>query len=462
MLHLYTIDRKRMNVLRCVHVTKFSMAQFVIKGGKKLKGEVEIGGAKNAILKILPASILIDGHVLIDNVPDIEDVKRMSEILAAMGASVESRGPKKLRVDARAVNTFHIPPEPAKRLRSSIMFTGPLLARFGKVTFPHPGGCVIGQRPIDAFIGGFEALGATVKTDLTDKYPRYIIEGKKLRGAEYVFKNMSVTGTECLMMTAVLVPGKTILRNCAMEPEIPALADFLSSCGAKIRGAGTHTIEIEGVKVLHGGSISVMPDRIDAGSFAILAAATRSPLRIRHIVPEHISSIILTLRMMGVFVDIGRDFIDVRAPKVLKAVDIKTHEYPGFPTDLQAPFAVLASTAGGQSLIHETIYEARLFYIESLNRMGARITMCDPHRILIHGPSKLYGRDMESPDLRAGLAFVIAALVADGTSVINDIYSIERGYEKIGERLRAIGAGITRIPESVPLKMERKKTSAKK
>ena len=262
---------------------------------------------------------------------------------------------------------------------------------------------------------------------------------------------MSVTGTECLMMLATLIKGKTILRNAALEPEVSALAEFLNHCGAKIEGAGTPTITITGVTKLTGGVSHVIPDRIDASSFAILAAATRSHLTIKHIIPEHSMVVVENLRSMGVGVSIEKNMIKIIPQKNLKAVNLKTHEYPGFPTDLQAPFTVLATSAEGQSLIHETVYEGRLFYIESLNRMGASITMCDPHRIIVNGPTKLHGRDMESPDIRAGLAFIIAALMAKGTSTIDDIYPIERGYENVEKRLQAIGADIKRVGDVMPL-----------
>lgn len=423
------------------------MARFIINGGEKLKGTIEICGAKNAVLKLLPAAILCGGPVIIQNVPRIEDVNRMIELMQNLGASVatdDMATNRILRIDTRRMHSSSMSNDIAKRLRSSIVLVGPLLARFGSATFPHPGGCVIGQRPIDLFLDGFRALGATVQEHVHEQYPVYHIDGKRMRGAEYTFKNISVTGTECLMMTATLIKGKTILRNCAMEPEIAALAEFLHSCGARIHGAGTHTIEINGVKKLRGGTCTVIPDRIDAGSFAILAAATKSALTIKNAVPEHIATVLETLRSMGVTVDINGNSIIIRPPRVLRACSIKTHEYPGFPTDLQAPFAVLATQAKGIGLIHETVYEGRLFYIESLNRMGAKIIMCDPHRVLVQGATPLHGREVESPDLRAGLAFVIAALAAHGTSVIDDIYSIDRGYEDIAGRLQALGADITR------------------
>ncbi len=410
-----------------------------------MNGEVEIGGAKNSVLKILSAAILLNGKVVIKNVPDIEDVKRMIELLQNLGATVSYFDGKTISVDARTISSSAVMDDLAKRLRSSILLIGPLLARFGSVSFPHPGGCVIGQRPIDIFLDGFEALGAQIHANSNEKYPSYKIDGKNLRGADYFFRNISVTGTETLMMASTLIRGTTILRNCATEPEIFALAAFLNRCGAKIKGAGTQTIEVRGVSKLSGGVFNVIPDRIDAGSFAILAAATKSTLTIKNIIPEHIKSVLFILTRMGVGIEIQKDSVRIRPAKILRAQSIKTHEYPGFPTDLQAPFTVLATQADGQSLIHETVYEGRLFYIENLNRMGGKIIMCDPHRILVHGATQLYGRDMESPDLRAGLAFVIAGLVADGTSIIRDVYSIDRGYENIEGRLQKLGATIKRV-----------------
>ncbi len=420
------------------------MAQFIIKGGRKLTGEVEIGGAKNSVLKILSAAILLSGRVVIKNVPAIEDVRRMIELLENLGAVVSYLDEKTLSVDARTISSGVMRDDLAKRLRSSILLIGPLLARFGSVSFPHPGGCIIGQRPIDLFLDGFRALGARIHANFSGKYSTYRIDGKNLRGANYFFRNISVTGTETLMMASALIRGTTILRNCATEPEIPVLAEFLNRCGANIKGAGTHTIEIRGVSKLKGGVFNVIPDRIEAGSFAILAAATKSVLTIKNIIPEHIESVLSALICMGVGVEIRKDLVRIRPAKILRAHSIKTHEYPGFPTDLQAPFTVLATQADGQSLIHETVYEGRLFYIENLNRMGGKIIMCDPHRILVHGATKLYGRDMESPDLRAGLAFVVAGLVAEGTSIIQDVYSIDRGYENIEGRLQKLGADIIR------------------
>lgn len=421
------------------------MEKFVIRGGKSLKGEIEVGGAKNSALKILPAAVLFSEPIIVKNVPQLEDVKRMVELLKELGAGIKSEGKKTLKVDASRLKKFAIQENVAKNFRASIMLAGPILARYGEVALPHPGGCVIGKRPIDLFLEGFKAFGAKINSNPSAKTPVYKIKAQTLKPADYTFRIVSVTGTECLMLTATLIKGKTILRNAACEPEILALAEFLNQCGAKIKGAGSHTIEIEGVSRLRGGVFKIIPDRIEAGCFAILAAATNSRIRIKNVIPEHLSSLILTLKLSGVNIKSGKNYLEIVPRKILKAIDVKTREYPGFPTDLQAPYSVFATQASGKSLIHETVYDGRLFYIEDLNKMGASITMCDPHRIIVNGPTQLYGRDMESPDLRAGLAFVIAALAAKGRSVIDNVYQIDRGHERLEERLQKLGADIKRV-----------------
>src|SRR3989344_563870 len=373
------------------------MANFIVKGGKFLEGEIEIGGSKNAALPAMAASLLFKNNPEFRNLPKIEDIFRMGELL------------KKLR------ETKEIDFEVAKKIRASILLVGPALARFGKITFPHPGGCVIGARPIDAFLDGWKAMGAVVKEIPPDSsksinsIPFYELSAPSgLKGRDYTFRVPSVTGTEGLMMTAVLASGSTILRNAAMEPEIAHLAYFLNKNGADIKGAGTHTINIEGsggVLLESKYPFSAPPDRIEAGSF----------------------------------------FIFVKRSPALKAVSIKTKEYPGFATDLQAPFCVLATQARGTSMIHETIFEGRLSYIEYLNKMGAKITLCDPYRAIVNGPTPLRAWTLERPDIRAGLAFILAALLAEGESKIGNIYQIDRGYEAIDERLRSIGADIKRM-----------------
>lgn len=420
------------------------MAYFIIRGGKKLKGEIEVRGAKNSVLKAMAASLLFANPLEVKNVPFIEDVFRMGELLKELGVSF-NLNQRKLTLGARKIRSGFLKKEIAERLRSSIVLVGPLLWRSEKVFFPHPGGCVIGRRPIDVFLDGWRAMGAKINL-LKNGYE--ISKGKKLRGIDYTFRVVSVTGTETLMMTAALAYGTTILRNAAMEPEIPVLAEFLNQSGAKISGAGTPTIKIEGTagKLLKAKRpFLVIPDRIEAGSFVILGAALGENVRVKKCEPNHLHSLIFALKDAGVKISVGKDWIEVSRPKIIKSVSIKTREYPGFPTDLQAPFAVLMTQAVGQSMIFETVFDGRLGYVDELNRMGANIITCDPHRILICGPSSLRAREIESPDLRAGLAFVIAALIASGESRVRNIYQVDRGYEKIEERLKALGADIERI-----------------
>ena len=420
-----------------------------LSGERILSGDVTIVGAKNAALKAIAASILFRGSLLLENVPEIEDVSRMLEILRTMGATVSGEG-HCVSIDATHLNSTVLTPEISKRLRASIVLTGALLARDGRVKFPHPGGCVIGERPIDLFLEGFKKMGASIKH--VGKF--YDIHAPKtgLRGAELFFRTQSVTGTETFMMAAVLAKGTTTIKNAAMEPEIVWLAEILNASGAHIDGAGTPTITIRGgVRLVQKGkAYSVISDRIEAGSFLVLGALAAKKLTIKNIVPEHLASLIAALEYSGVIIEKEKTSLTVRAPKDpsrLRAVSIRTHEYPGFPTDLQAPFMVYLTQVTGESLVFETIFEGRLNYTESLNRMGANITMMDPHRVLVKGKAELKGKRLESPDLRAGLAFVIAGIIADGDSEIHNVYNIDRGYERIEERLRAIGVSVTRVEE---------------
>lgn len=420
------------------------MAEFVIRGGKGLSGTIEVRGAKNLTLKALASSLLFSKPLSLSNLPLIEDVWRMTELLSDLGALIQKTGERSLRLDARSLKGGILKEEAAGRLRASVVLSGPLLARAHKVLFPHPGGDVIGKRPIDIFLEGFKAFGAKIRGNSRG----YEVKAESLRGIDFTFKQISVTATETLLMTAVLAQGRSVLRNAALEPEIPALADFLNKSGAKIKGAGTQTIEISGT----GGRLlkaktpfKMMPDRVDAGSFLILGAALGKNLRIKNCNPEHLSTLIAILKASGVRIREGKDWLVVSRPRKIMSMDVKTQEYPGFFTDLQPPFTVLMTQAHGQSMIFETIYEGRLNYIETLNRMGAMITPCDPHRILVNGPTELHGREIEAPDIRAGLAFIIAALIAKGESRIKNIYQIDRGYEKIEERLSKLGADIKRV-----------------
>ncbi|MGI6348144.1 MAG: UDP-N-acetylglucosamine 1-carboxyvinyltransferase [Patescibacteria group bacterium] len=418
------------------------MAKFIIKGQQKLSGEIKVNGAKNLALKVIPAAILLAEPMVISNMPRIEDTEKSLELMSAIGFKVEKKSSNKYVIEAKNLKTKELPAKLADKFRTSIMFVGPLLARFKEIRFPHPGGCVIGAggRPIDLFLDGFKALGAEIKVE--EKF--YHLKAKKLKGAEFFFPKVSVTVTENLMMTACLAEGRTILKNCAMEPEIKYLADYLNKVGAKIKGAGTPTIIIDGVKKLRGGSIKIMPDRIETGSFAILAAVTQSDLLIKNCDPSNVEALLSVFKKIGVNFEVGKNYIQMKKSQNLKPYNIQTHEYPGFPTDLQSPYVVLMTQAKGNSLIHETIYDRRLIWTDMLSQMGANITMCDPHRVVVSGPTKLYGKKLISPDIRAGIALLIAALIAKGTTEIDNIYQIDRGYERIDERLRKIGANIIR------------------
>lgn len=419
------------------------MAKFIVNGAKKkLTGEIPVAGSKNAGLKAFAAALLTGDEVVLQNIPAIEDIARMRDLLAALGVKIEAVGDHAFAVQAAELSSTNFDSEIAKRLRSSIVLTGPILARFGRVSFPYPGGCVIGKRPIDVFLNGYEKMGAKIAE--RESGAGFEITAKRLKGAEIFFRVVSVTGTETLMMAATLASGRTVLRNAALEPEIVALADFLKSCGAEISGAGTHTIVIDGVDKLHGGTYYNPPDRIETGSFVALGALFGKDLRVTGCAPLEVASLLDHLEAMGVEVKRGKDWLEVSRPKTLRTVDIKTHEYPGFPTDLQAPFSILLTQAKGTSLMFETVFEGRLGYIEDLKRMGADIALYDTHRAAFNGPAVLRGREMESPDLRAGLAFIMAASVAKGESIIHNAYIIDRGYERIEERLRAIGVDIRR------------------
>lgn len=402
-------------------------SRFIVEGlgGRRvLRGAIAVKGAKNAALKALAASVLFDDPIPMQNLPDIEDVKRMQELLAG--------GLPVLKKDI------------AERLRASIVLTGPTLARYGTVTFPFPGGCVLGERPIDLFLDGLRSMGATVE----EKDDLFVISGK-LRGAKIFFPSVSVTATETMMLAAVLAEGETVLQNAAMEPEIGALIRYLNQCGARIEGADTPTIKITGTggKLLHSGGVPYVtpPDRIETGSFLILAALCGEEVTITGCEPRHVDALLVLLRRAGVNLEVGADFITVRGSTGdYRSTSVRTHEYPGFPTDLQAPMAVFLTQCRGEATILETIFDGRFRYADDLIRMGADITVMNPHKILIKGPCALSRKELESPDLRGGLAYLIAAAVADGTSTIDNAYLIDRGYERIESRLQNLGLNIKR------------------
>ncbi|MFA5020617.1 MAG: UDP-N-acetylglucosamine 1-carboxyvinyltransferase [Patescibacteria group bacterium] len=415
------------------------MSKYSIEGGHRLSGEISVAGAKNEALKILAACVLSTEPCVIGNFPEIEDTSRMLEILTDLGAKVTKAG-KTVTIETAGINRTEPKPELVRKLRTSIMFAGPLLARFGEVTLAHPGGCVIGKRPIDMFLAGFQAMGAKIE----EHESHYTLRAKKLKGARIIMPWVMVTATESLMMVAVLAEGETVIVNAAMEPEIAALADYLNACGAKISGAGTPIITIEGVEKISGGKCEIIPDRIEAGTFVIMGLLTKSEITVKNCRPDHLEVFLAILAKAGAKLEIGADWIKTK-PSKLHAIELRTHEYPGFPTDLQAPFTVLMTQAEGLALIHEVIYEGRLFYTDKLTLMGADVIMCDPHRVIVSGPTPLFGRTLESPDLRAGMALVLAGLAASGKTIIDNIYQIERGYEKVVERLQDLGAEIEKI-----------------
>lgn len=424
-----------------------------VNGKKVLGGTISVNGAKNAALKTLASTLLFDGEVTLKRIPNIEDVHRMGDLLEDLGVEIKKTPSGTFRCDVTKSRVTQLSPEISRRLRASIVLTGPLLARRGKVSFPHPGGCVIGARPIDLFVEGFQKMGADVK----EQNEEYVIttNGKRMQGAELFFRNQSVTATETFMMAGVLAAGTTVLKNAAMEPEIEHLATFLNASGARIEGAGTPTITITGRKkpLVATKAYHTPPDRIEAGSFLILGALTAKDMTIDRCEPKHLESLIEMLTESGVPIRTEKNKIHIvgntkHNKAFVNPEAVRTHEYPGFPTDLQAPFVVFLTQGSGETQVFETIFEGRLQYTEELKRMGADITMMDPHRIMVHGPSELAGRRLESPDLRAGLGFIIAALVAKGESFIHNVYNIDRGYSRIEERLQGIGASIERIEEN--------------
>jgi len=427
--------------------TKSSFVVNGLGGKKTLKGEISINGAKNAILKVLAASILFKDEVTVTNVPNIEDVSRSFEVLTGLGAVVTKINSDTFKIDTSGISRTDISVEVSRQMRASVVFTGPLLSRFGEVSFPYPGGCVIGKRPIDIFLTGFEKMGAEVS--FKDDIYQIKSPTKKLNGTEIFFRVQSVTSTETMLMAGILAEGKTVLKNCALEPEIASLVNFLNECGAKIEGVGTSTLTIFGGELLSGKNkiYHTVPDRIEACSFIILGALSGKDIKVINCIPEHFESLTQMLTEAGVNLEIGKDWVRVTEAGVkdILPFDIKTHEYPGFATDIQAPMSVLLTQSVGESFIFETIWENRLNYLEALSFMGANVKILDSHRAIIYGKTPLKGREMDSPDLRAGLAYLLAAIVAEGQSIVHNAYYIDRGYENIEGRLSQLGVDIKRI-----------------
>jgi UDP-N-acetylglucosamine 1-carboxyvinyltransferase len=413
-----------------------------IEGGPPLVGEVRISGAKNAALPILAATLLVDGPVTIGNVPHLQDVTTSNELLGRMGVTVSIDEKMRVTVDASTIAHFVAPYELVKTMRASILVLGPLLARYGEADVSLPGGCAIGARPVDLHVAGLQQLGADIRIE--NGFIR--ARAKRLRGCRLLLDTVTVTGTENLMMAATLAEGTTWIENAAREPEVVDLANFLNVMGARIRGAGSATIVIEGVERLHGGTYDVLPDRIEAGTYLLAAAITRGRIKVRDVEPSHLDAVLTKIVEAGGEVTTGDRWIQVDMHgKRPRSVDIRTAPYPAFPTDMQAQFAALNSIAEGVATITETIFENRFMHMVEMRRLGADIRV-EGNTAIIRGVPRLTAAPVMATDLRASASLVLAALVAEGRTQIERIYHIDRGYERIEEKLKALGADIRRVP----------------
>jgi UDP-N-acetylglucosamine 1-carboxyvinyltransferase len=417
------------------------MDKLQINGGIPLEGEVRISGAKNATLPIVAGAILADGPVTIRNVPHLQDVTTMIELLGRMGVSVTIDEKMRVEIDASTTKDCVAPYELVKTMRASILVLGPLLARFGKADVSLPGGCAIGARPVNIHVAGLQAMGAEIVID--GGYIR--ARAGRLKGARLVLETVTVTGTENLMMAATLAKGRTVIENAAREPEVADLAACLTAMGAKITGAGTDTVVVEGRERLDGCEHRVLPDRIETGTFLVAGAITGGRVRVTGSDPAHLDAVIAKLREAGAKVGVGTDWIEVDMTGRPRAVDIRTAPHPGFPTDMQAQVATLNAVAGGVGTIVETIFENRFMHMLELRRLGADVRI-EGHTAVIHGVPRLSGAPVMATDLRASASLVLAGLVAEGTTDVQRIYHIDRGYEHIEEKMRRLGADIQRMP----------------
>lgn len=425
------------------------MDKFRITGGRPLRGRVGISGAKNSALPCMAAALLTPETVMLHNIPYVRDIITQRRLLEDIGATVLTPELRTHKITAAHVELFEAPYELVKTMRASVLALGPLLARFGKARVSLPGGCAIGTRPIDLHLEGFKLLGAEVgleSGDVVARAPR----GGRLKGGEVHFDKVTVTGTENLMMAATLAQGRTTIHNAAREPEIADLAELLNSMGARVRGAGTPVIKIEGVEALGGAEHTIIPDRIETGTFIIAAAITQGELEIKGCVPEHSAILIAKLREVGVEIEeVNQSTLHVRCcSKGLTARDIITEPHPRFPTDMQAQYMALMTQSDGRSVISETIFENRFMHASEMQRMGARIHM-DGRTATVDGPTPLTGARVQASDLRASASLVLAGLAAQGETIIDRVYHIDRGYEKIESKLRSLGADIGRLRDSV-------------
>ncbi|MDP3767647.1 MAG: UDP-N-acetylglucosamine 1-carboxyvinyltransferase [Dehalococcoidia bacterium] len=415
-------------------------ARYRIEGGRTLRGQVRVSGNKNAADYAMAAALLTADDCILDNVPDIEDVSYMSAILRQLGAEVEQLSSSRLRINASKVDTFEAPSDLVVNLRASFLVMGALLTRFGRAACCPPGGDVIGMRPLDVHLAGFQALGAEVYR----RGDQFVAEAERVRGARVVLDYPSVMGTLNVMLAATLADGVTTIVNAAAEPEVVGVAEMLNRMGAKVRGAAGHTIEVEGVRELHGTTQRILPDRLEAGTFALAVAATRGEAEILEAIPEHLEALIWKLQEAGVRIRPVEGGLIVTGTGEYRAVLAQAVPYPGLATDLHPPLAAFLTQAKGVSVVHERVYDNRLLYISELRKMGADVVTAGQTAI-ISGPTHLYGTPVRCMDVRAGAALVVAALAAEGTTELSDIYHLDRGYEALDQKLRSLGAGIQRV-----------------
>jgi UDP-N-acetylglucosamine 1-carboxyvinyltransferase len=429
------------------------MDKFVIRGGNPLVGTIRVSGAKNSALPCMAAAILTEDEVTLENIPQVRDIETERKLLASMGAVVGSRegsARDRMTISCRTLSDPVARYEIVKTMRASSLVLGPLVARAGVARVAMPGGCAIGGRPIDLHIKGLEKMGAVI----TQQHGYLEARADRLKGAHLVFDKITVTGTEDLLMAAVLAEGETLLENCAREPEVADLAALLTAMGANIEGAGTATIGVRGVSSLHGARYRIIPDRIEAGTFLIAGAITGGDLTVANCNPSHLGAVLNKLGEAGVRVETaGADAVRVQAAEQLRAADISTEEHPGFPTDMQAQYMALATQAEGTSQVRENIFENRFMHVQELVRMGANIKV-DGSTATVRGPSKLSAAAVMCSDLRASASLVLAALVADGESILDRVYHMDRGYEHFEEKLRAVGAEIQRMGNVFPAREE--------
>jgi UDP-N-acetylglucosamine 1-carboxyvinyltransferase len=425
--------------------------KLIIKEGSSVGGSINVRGSKNAAAPIIASTLLSSEPSILENVPLIEDIKKLLEVIKNMGGEIDFLEERKIKIDPKNIDPNKLDFDLLTKMRISVLLLGPLVARFKEVRIPYPGGCVIGSRPIDTHISALGELGVEVEefieeSDLPGRQNIYHFKAKDgLKGREIILDEFSVTATENIMMASVLAEGRTVIKTAAAEPHVRHLALFLKEMGADIEGEGTHTIEINGKKELKGGEYKIPYDYIEAGTFILLGLTTKTTINVKNTPTEDLDLFLSKLKGFGAEIEIKENEVITHPSEKVKMKKIQMMPHPGVPTDLQAPLGVFATQTEGLTLVHDPLYEGRLKYLEELNKMGAEIVICDPHRAIINGPTKLYGAKLNPLDLRGGAALIIAGIIAQGTTVINDATQVDRGYEEIDKRLRGIGVNIERV-----------------